>query len=183
MFTITDINDSYYSKMISDIKENYNNLIYVMRKNFNPDLEKGFNEENFPLKNDLDVLFNYLTKHDVSEMRVKEAVKNVRKVLTTSIGGESMTTQNTEGDLKGNRVGYLIDVCVNLMKVSEGKSITAHELAALVDLSGQTIINDIQRGVINADKLGNVWGISGEEAEKYIDLKGNLPYQKDDSYN
>ena len=176
MFRINDIDDNYYELMLDGIEENYNHVITIMRKNFNPDLKKGFKRDNFALKDDIDVLYEYVRMGIGSRFRIKNAIENVRTVLRTSIGGEKITSSNSQEELKGNRVGFLLDICENLNKINTGKSITAHELAELVGLSGQTIINDIKKEKIDASKIGNVWSISGKEAKKYIDLKGNLPY-------
>lgn len=180
MYSLEDLNDFFYKKTLEEMEEQFEKMGEVA-KLFNKDvvtkvkpvitydpINKDEKEFPFPLAVEIRKLYGFCTGKYDAIIDIKEVLKTLKKMMTTNWLGESFVKISTNEEFLEKRLGFMIVLARKRIKLANGEDLSAHDLAILVGITGQGIVNNINRGYLEAEKIGNTWSIENDVARDFI---------------
>lgn len=179
-FSIKDIDNIFYDNIIQYFKDCYRydlkqkmmfnqDLTYKLTpvNRYNPATGKT-EEYPFPLAYDIRVIYHFVVgDYDVTE-DIEESIQKITKLMHTN-----PWTKKTHYDMRHEkftdlRIGFLLYLAELKLRLLQGDDFSAVEVGTMVGMTGQGIVNRINRGQLNAEKEGNAWVIKNKDARRVV---------------
>ena len=179
-FSIKDVDDNFYDKIIQYFKECYR-FDLKQKMMFNQDLSYKLTSVNrynpatgkteefpFPLAYDIRVIYHFVVNdYDVAE-DIEESIYKVTKLIHTNPWTKKTYYDMTHDKFTNLRIGFLIYLAELKLRLLQGENFAAVELGTMIGITGQGIVNRIKRGQLNAKKEGNSWVIKNKDAKRIV---------------
>ena len=167
---------SFYNKIISDIENNFRELIQLELK-YAKDIEVNKEPvelfcpiENkridfpFPFAKEIKKLFYFIKGQYDYIPEITGIINELKEDSQVNIVSKYFVQQGTNRGLLNSRIGFLITLAETRIKLYRGRDLSANELAMLIGVTNQGIVNKISRGKLQAKKVGVRYHIENEDA-------------------
>jgi len=187
-YSLKDFEDiNFYQNTIDELEDNFKSFINHA-KIFNKNLEvktKPVNEYcpiegkevefPFPFAKKIKKLFYFIKGKYNSIMDIKMIISEIKQIAKSSLISHYFIQLAPNGFMMNSRVGFMIVVAEKRIKLYEGEDLAANELAFLIGVTNQGVVNKIRRGKLEAKKVGVSYQIKNEDAWELINdrMQGN----------
>ncbi|MFW5795080.1 MAG: hypothetical protein ACOCV1_06310 [Bacillota bacterium] len=122
----------------------------------------------FPFAEKIKKLFYFIKGKYDAIYEVKLIIKDIKALAKYNLISSNCIQLAPNGLLMNSRVGFMIVVAEKRIKLYEGENLAANELAFLIGVTNQGVVNKIRRGKLEAEKVGVSYQIKNEDAWKLI---------------
>lgn len=172
--------EAFVEETILTLEEKYKEYINIF-KCFNTDINDQVTptEKYDPVKKDM-IKFRYPLAYDVwilyyfikSEIGLEEDVeRSLARVIETIQHDPIMDEYDYDISYEkwiNSRIGFMVYVAELKLRLLEGDDFSAVEVGTMIGLTGQAIINRINRGIAEGKKRGRKWVITNDQAREII---------------
>lgn len=185
-YTTEDLQgEFFYNKIIEEMNDDVVELQKMVHEFFNDKVsvnkfqatkpvveycpvEQTEKEFAFPLAKDIYKIFSFCKGNYNSIEDVKESIQNIKRLLKL---GSNYVSINSDTKLMSTRLGFLMVLARKRFKLCRGEDLSAYDLAILLGISNQGVVNYITRGKLDAKKEGPAYKIDNKVAWNVLKTK------------
>lgn len=137
----------------------------------------------FPFAKKVKKLFYFIKGRYDSIMEIKKLINEIENLANNNLISPYFVKDATNQGLLNSRLGFMMMVAEKRIKLYEGKSLSANELALLIGVTNQGVVNKIRRGKLKAKKEGVRYRIKNEDVWEELENRneenisdGGVPY-------
>jgi triphosphoribosyl-dephospho-CoA synthetase len=158
MYNLDDLTfPDFYEKTVKEVRESFLEVM-EFAKEFNqlsPSevvpliaycvIEKEEKTFPYPLAINIKKIYAFnIGKYDAIN-DIKDILKKIKKISQTNLLGKAFVQEASGETIIQTRLGFLITIAQKRINLLEGKDLSAYDLALLIGLTNQGIVNSIRR--------------------------------------
>lgn len=183
MYSLDDLESMlFYERTVEEVKKSFLEVMEIA-KEFNVNLggnvnvtpvkaycpiEKKEVEFPYPFALHIKKLYAFVTGKYDAVQDIKNTLKLIKNFAQANILDRQFVQTNPNDKIMRTRLGFMMVLAEKRISLLEGESLTAYDLALLVGITNQGVVNKIRRGHLDADKIGVAWRIENEIARDFI---------------
>lgn len=167
--------DLFYKETIKDLERNFKENMEIADMFANEievdkspttlycPIEKEKIDFAFPFALKVKKLFNFIKGRYDSFDEIKQIISEVKSLSKSNWFSKNFVQEGTNQGLLNSRIGFMITLAEKRIKLYNGRDLSANELAMLIGVTNQGVVNKISRGKLDAKKVGVRYHIENED--------------------